>query len=265
MPLGTWLLKVVAQQSLAQGVIYEQWLGAAGPVHVVRVAAEAARGVRPIVASRGRAPLLRLAAGGVAGINGGYFDPQTAAPVSWVLADGRTVSDPRRNHRLMTNPVLQPFLPSIQRRTEWRVLQGPAGWRWQVAPHGSETPVGWTLRHALQAGPRLLPTAGLTGEAFLRPGRDAINAQGRSARSGLGLTGKGELLLAMSPSGQPLATFRETLRRLGCVEAMALDGGSSSQLVWKDARGWHIVGPGSAKGPTKGQRPDILSAIVVGR
>jgi hypothetical protein len=217
------------------------------------------------VASKGRAPLLRLAGQGVAAINGGYFDPQTAGPVSWVLSDGRIVSDPRQNRRLMGNSVLRPYLPLIQRRTEWQVWQGPAGWRWQFAPHGSKPPVGWSLRHALQAGPRLLPQETLRGEAFLRPGRDAINSRGRSARSGLGLTKHGELLLAMSPSGQPLSTFRDTLRRLGCVEAMALDGGSSSQLAWKDAKGWHIVGPGSAKGPTKGQKPDLLSAIVVGR
>jgi uncharacterized protein YigE (DUF2233 family) len=120
------------------------------------------------------------------------------------------------------------------------------------------------LLHALQAGPRLLPTDGSVSEAFLRPDRDAINARGYAARSGLGLTAGGELILAMSPSGQPLATFGETLRRLGCIDAMALDGGSSSQLAWKDSKGWHIVGPGYAKGPAKGQRPDILSAIVVG-
>lgn len=259
------VLHLVIRHSLAQGIQHEEWRSPAGPLHLIRVAPAAARTVRPVVAAKGRAPLLRLAAGGVAGINGGYFDPQTAAPVSWVLADGRTASDPRQNRRLMGNAVLRPYLPLIQKRTEWRALQGPSGWRWMFAPHGSAPPQGWSLQHALQAGPRLLPTETLTGEAFLRPGRDAINARGRSARSGLGLTRQGDLLLVMGEAGQPLATFRDSLRQLGCVEAMALDGGSSSQLVWKDARGWHIVGPGSAKGPMKGQRPDILSAIVVGR
>jgi hypothetical protein len=253
-------MHVILSQALCPGVSYERWTAQAATVHVVRVAAPATGRVRPVVAPQGRSPLRSLAGQGVAAINGGYFDPRTSAPVSWVLADGRTVSDPRRNRSLMTNPALQPYLPVIDRRTEWQALQGSTGWRWQFAAHGAPPPGGWVLQHALQAGPQLLPDEGLVKEAFLRPGQDPLNAHGHAARSGLGLTDGGDLVLAVCPAGQSLTTFRQTLQGLGCMAAMALDGGSSSQLAWRDAKGWHVVGPG---GPN-GRRAPILSALVVG-
>ncbi|MBC7543659.1 MAG: phosphodiester glycosidase family protein [Candidatus Sericytochromatia bacterium] len=262
--MKTFVLHLLTSQALATGVAHEAWEGPHGTIHLLRVRPAHAACVRPAVAPLGRLPLQALAKNGVAAINGGYFDPQTAAPVSWVTLDGRTASDPTRNRRLMDNPTLQPYLKPIAARTEWRALHGPTGWRWQLAPHGSETPAGWTLRHALQAGPRLLPTATLALEAFVRPGRDPINSQGRSARSGLGITGAGDLLLVMCAQGQPLADFRQSLRQLGCMEAMALDGGSSSQLAWRDHGGWHVVGAGRPDGGNRGFLPSLVSAIVVG-
>jgi uncharacterized protein YigE (DUF2233 family) len=260
MPIVAVAMHLALSQGLCPGVRYERWRTQAATVHVISVAAPATGRVRPVVAPQGRASLLALAGQGVAAINGGYFDPRTSAPVSWVLADGRTLSDPRQNRSLMTNPALQPYLPVIDKRTEWQSLQGPTGWRWQFASHGAPAPGGWALQHALQAGPQLLPDDGLVKEAFLRPGQDPLNAHGHAARSGLGLTVQGDLVLAMCPGGQSLATFRQTLQGLGCVSAMALDGGSSSQMAWRDGKGWHVVGPG---GPN-GRRAAILSALVVG-
>ena len=258
------MLHLIFAQVLGAGVAHETWNGPNGTLHVIRVQPVRAAAVRPVVAPSGRLALTALAKGGVAAINGGYFDPQTAGAVSYVVQDGRIVSDPTLNRRLMDNPSLRPYLGAIGARTEWRLLSGNAGCRWQLAPHGSDMPVGWTLRHALQAGPRLLPDDTSTLEAFLRPGRDAINAGGSSARSGLGLTKAGELLLVMSPDGQPLADFGRSLRQMGCVEAMALDGGSSSQLAWHDATGWHVVGPAGRKPGADGSLVGLVSALVVG-
>lgn len=237
--------------------------------HVLTVPAGAR--VKPVAARPGKTvPGWVRHAGAIAAINGGYFNHSDGWPVSHVAADGRTLTNPRENKALTGNPVLQPVLPRIfDQRVEWRSYEGATGNCWAIAPHAAPAATGQRLRHALQAGPALLPTMDLAGEAFVlldargRVTRDGIGTSSRAARSALGLTPAGELLLvavAGSPkrgTGVTIAQLAALMRQLGASAAMGLDGGSSTTLSWTESGRLKTV-TGSGAGPAL-----VNSALVV--
>jgi hypothetical protein len=255
---GGALLLACSLPAHAAGAVAHRQLTVAGvEAHVLTVSPGA--DVRPLAHRPGRTvPAWAKGSGAIAAINGGYFNHSDGWPVSHVMADGRALTDPERNRALLANPALKPVLPVIfNHRPEWRVLQGPFGCRWAFAPHDAAVPVGTTVRDALQAGPTLLPTLDLAGEAFVlqdargRITRDGIGAMGRAARSAIGLTPKGELLMvAVAGStrrgtGVTIAQLAGLMRQLGASEAIALDGGSSTTLSWQEGGRWHtFVGSG---------------------
>lgn len=164
--------------------------------------------------------------GAIAGINGGYFNHSDLAMASYLTYRGKVLADPHQNHLLVSNPKLRPLLPKIFNRTEFRVL----GDRCSIVSHSVPTASSPTL--SLQAGPRLLPTLGLTQEGFVSPGRDPLRCKGVLRRSALGIRFDGKVVIA-TLDATTLAGLANEMRRLGCQEAMALDGGSSTAMVVK--------------------------------
>ena len=106
-------------------------------------------------------------------------------------------------------------------------------------------PERFLIRDAVQAGPMLLNEGYLT---LLRSEGFSNNfIQQTAARSAIGMTGDGELILAVITSGNGsvgmgLDELAEYLRDLGVVDAMAMDGGGSSSLVFKQGSIWRNVG-----------------------
>lgn len=102
------------------------------------------------------------------------------------------------------------------------------------------------LPHMLGAGPLLLKQ----NRVVLNPQQESFSSnfiQGQAARSAIGITSSGSLKLVAIQNriGGRGPTLRETallMQRLGCVDALNLDGGSSSalylsgQLLNRDAR-----------------------------
>ncbi|MNS28041.1 hypothetical protein D3C72_600060 [compost metagenome] len=227
--------------------------------------------VAPVAARPGKTvPGWVRHAGAIAAINGGYFNHSDGWPVSHVTADGRALTNPRENKALTANPVLRPVLPRIfDQRVEWRTVEGPDGPMWMIAPHAIPAPAGHWVRHSLQAGPALLPTMDLVGEAFVlqdahgRTVRDGIGTSSRAARSALAFNGRGEMLwvaVAGSPkrgTGVTIAQLAKLLRELGATAAMGLDGGSSTTLSWTES-GRLRTFTGSGEGPAL-----VNSALVV--
>lgn len=258
LPLAGALVAALSLPVSAAGAIAHKTLMVNGvEAHVLTVSPGA--DVRPLAHRPGRTvPSWAKSAGAVAAINGGYFNHSDGWPVSHVMADGKALTDPEHNKALLANPALQPVLPIIfNQRSEWRVLQGPWGCRWAIAPHNAAAPLGTSVRDALQAGPALVPELQLTAEAFVlqdakgRVTRDGIGAYGRAARSALGLTPKGELLFvavagnSRRGTGLTIPQLAGFMRQLGASEAMALDGGSSTTLSWQENGRWHtFVGSG---------------------
>lgn len=180
-----------------------------------------------------------------AAINGGFFNLSNGASASYVVIDGKTVADPHDNKALMDNIKLKDFLPQIFNRSELRILKKPDGksTEFQICKHQDPLPTGMVLLDSLQAGPALLPTLDDADEAFIRKQADgtvadSISCKKPAARTAFGITRDGyALFLCVSGKGQDkessginLEELADLMKRLGCRQAINLDGGSSTSM-----------------------------------
>jgi hypothetical protein len=184
-------------------------------------------------------------------INGGFFDPKNSLTTSFVFQEGALVGDPRVNPQLVNNPKLVPYLPKIFNRSEFRSYLCQAKGnrvktRYDIVPHSDPIPNQCLLQESLGAGPNLLPKLEDFTEGFVdynpagKLTRDPIGVCVRNARSVVGLTANGDVLLMMgaqnpgkpSGSGFSLADMAGLLKARGAQKAMALDGGSSSSFFF---------------------------------
>ncbi len=182
--------------------------------------------------------------GAIAAINGGFFDPVNQKSTSYVTQQGKLVAEPHHNERLMENPDLVPYLPKILNRSEFRRYRCGSVFRYAIARHRDPSPPDCQLIDALGGGPRLLPENTAEQEGFVDFAngtlvRDTIGSYQPNARSAIGITDRGDILLVMAaqkPGGAglslpDLATFMKTL---GVTQAMNLDGGTSSALYFEN-------------------------------
>ena len=249
-PLHTWReLRAPHQIFPYGGAIYYSFVLANGArAHLVVVHMKSGRWQwKPAIVAAGTAPTSETAVKSTASAatNGGYFNlKESGASTSWVTIDGVTVADPRENRLLCENPKLKPFLQQIFNRTEVRFAADSKGAsRILIARHNDPLPQGLRLVHALGAGPRLLPTVDALDEAFYRTASDgtvtdAINSKREAARTVFGTTADGyAMMLCISGHGQDpessgvtLQQLADTLKSLGCTEAINFDGGASSTM-----------------------------------
>lgn len=186
-------------------------------------------------------------------INGGYFGLSDGASVSYVVVDGKEEASPRRNPSLQANTRLSSSVKdAIYNRSEFRVLVSTEGKNHVVVAHHDEPiPSGYKLLHSLQAGPRLLPELNVEKEAFVRleNGKmvDVIRSRQMVARTAFGVTADRRVLLVCVEGGEEqqgkggatLVQVQQLMLDLGCVEALNLDGGSSTTMYvsYPDADG----------------------------
>jgi hypothetical protein len=200
-----------------------------------------------------------------AATNGGYFNLHDGGhSTSYVVLDGKTVADPTCNPALVENPKLKPFLRRILNRSEVRFLRSAGGkTAIEITRHETPVPAGMQLVDSLQAGPQLLPTVEAVDEAFVRTSPqgedvDAISARKEAARTAFGITNDGyALMVCISGKGQDpessgitLEELAALMRRLGCVQALNLDGGASTTMFVRPAEGTiaaHFTGGGETK------------------
>lgn len=146
--------------------------------------------------------------GAMAVINGGYFDT-SEQPVGLVLRDGQVTSGLRRR--------------------DWGVLVLD-GSRARIV-HTRSYQRRKSITQALQTGPRLVVR-----------GQETTLKQTFTRRSAVGIDGAGRILLVAVQTIEPeasttLAELGAILRTpesqggLGCLEALSLDGGGSTQMV----------------------------------
>jgi len=194
------------------------------------------------------------------GVNGGYFNLSNGESTSYVALRGAICADPSKNLALIENAKLKPFLPQIFNRSEIRFLQAKAKLpAVQIAAHNEPLPKGRSLESSLQGGPRLLPEITAEQEAFVRTESDgkqvdSIGVKRTAARTAVGLTADGYLLIvAIAGKGQDefssgltLADLARLLKNLGAVEAINLDGGTSTTMIQRyikdKERGQMLIG-----------------------
>lgn len=208
----------------------------------------------------------------VAAINGGYFDPVNQKTTSFIVQQSQIVADPRFNERLVDNPDLKPYLGKIFNRAEFRRYSCGDETRYDIQPHFSPIATNCTLNESLGGGPALLPQVNSVAEGFTayqneEKIRDAIGSESLNARSAVGITEAGDVILVMAAqqpaqplnSGISLSELARVLSDLGAVKAMNLDGGSSASLYYNDRA---IYGRVDREG-NKIQRPikSVLSVV----
>lgn len=241
-------------------------------VTVVRIPANSGYAVMPAVS-----PTLQTMAqwqqqtGAIAAINGGFFDPHNGQTTSYVRLQGKVVADPQQNDRLMQNPDLTPYLAQILQRSELRRYQCGTAIQYDITSHPAAVPNGCQLLDSLAAGPQLLPTNTAEPEAFVTTVngaivRDALGSNQPNARSAVGLTPDGGVVLVMvAQRPQPavgqgmtfseLATFMQSL---GVNRALNLDGGSSTALLYQGQ-----IGYGKLDSSGNGVRRPVKSILLV--
>ncbi|MEC4985268.1 MAG: phosphodiester glycosidase family protein [Oscillatoria sp. PMC 1068.18] len=225
--------------------------------------------VTPVVSSKGDTVRnLANQENAIAAINGGFFDPNNQKTTSYMIRDGEIVANPQENERLINNPHLAAYLPRILNRSEWRHYQCGEIRHYTIALRQEIVPPECQLINALGAGPSLLPKLNLEEEAFSDPvnKRDALGSNQRNARSAIGITVKGDLLLVMAaqkpnlsePSGVTLPELANLMQSLGAEKALNLDGGSSATIYYQ---GNTYYGKISAEG--KKVEREVKSILIV--
>lgn len=216
-------------------------------ITVVRIPANSGYTVLPAVSpSLQTMPEWQQQTGAIAAINGGFFDPRNGQTTSYVRLQGQIVADPQQNDRLMQNPDLTPYLGQILQRSEWRRYQCGTAIQYDITSHQTATPHGCQLLDSLAAGPQLLPSNTAEPEAFITTvngaiERDALGSNQPNARSSVGLTPDGSVILVMAAQqpqptagqGLTLSELATFMQSLGVNRALNLDGGSSTALLYQ--------------------------------
>lgn len=205
----------------------------------------------------------------IAVINGGFFDPQNQQSTSYIVLDGQMVADPHQNTRLTQNPALTPYLDRIFNRSELRRYRCGSGITYAIALR--QAAGNCQLLDALGAGPGLLPDLMLQPEGFLDETagtiiRDSLGYRQPHARSAVGILANGDLLWVMvaqqpaapQSSGMTLPELAAFLKSRRAVQAINLDGGSSTSLYYQ---GRAVYGAVDRSGVSV-QRP-VKSALLV--
>jgi|UPI0003812FB9 hypothetical protein len=230
--------------AVAKTIEYERRILPHSVVHILRIPAGSRFTVTPALSPQlNTVEEFAKKYRAIAIVNAGFFDPVNQQTTSIVFQQGKLIANPRDNQRLVNNPKLKPYMAQILNRTEWRRYICAQAIRYDITPHDRPLPAGCQLIDAVGGGPRLLPEINLVQEGFVDSsnGRDALASAQRNARTAIGITRDGGIILVMiaqkpdvpNNSGMSLQEVADLIKTLGARQAMNLDGGSSSSLYYQ--------------------------------
>ncbi len=146
----------------------------------------------------------------VAAINGGYFHPQTFAPAGDLVVGGKHLS---RGH-IRTALTITP-----DKRAQIYAGPVPPNWR------GYET--------VIANGPYVLRKGRLLINPRMEGYRDPAIWH-RARRSAVGIVDEKQLVFVSTAEEITLSELAKVMAKLGAKEALVLDGGSSTGMVWQN-------------------------------
>lgn len=175
-------------------------------------------------------------------VNGGFFDVQNGKSVSYVTIDNELVADVEKNTELVKQLKKEGRLEGVLLRSEFRILENEKGkLKFDIALHDEKVKEGWKIKHALQAGPMILPEMDLAKEGFVIYEDDMVKFQSvdilkRRERTMLALKGKYLYIVIFTKDHKADANeMRDYLKTtLKVNKAIALDGGLSTSINYKD-------------------------------
>ena len=175
-------------------------------------------------------------------VNGGFFDVKNGKSVSYVTIDNEMVADVEENIKLMKELKAQNRLENVLSRAEFRILENKRHkLKFDIAMHNDPIQKGYKIKHALQAGPMLLPTMDLVQEGFVIKEDDIVKSQSvdilkRRERTAIGLKGKYLYIVLFTKDhkvdAHEMKKYMEETLKL--KKSMAFDGGLSTAINYKN-------------------------------
>ena len=175
-------------------------------------------------------------------INGGFFDPVNKKTVSYVYTDRGLVEDPIFNENLYKSAIVRKNMDKILNRTKFRILECFDGYKTEISSHKNPIDFECQLVSAVQAGPLIYPQLRLEEEFFIVKDeegniiRESASVLHRAPRTIVGLEGNKYIHFLIFTDNHPV-TLEEAAQyceKLGIDRAMALDGGGSTSLNYKN-------------------------------
>lgn len=175
-------------------------------------------------------------------VNGGFFDVDNQKSVSYVTIDNKMVADVEDYEELCKQLKEEGRLDKVLSRAEFRILENKRHkLKFDITSHNTPPQKGYKIKHALQAGPELLPLMNLEKEGFVVYDDGFVKSQSvdilkRRERTALGLKGKYLYIVIFTRDYQVDANeMRDYMKdKLKVKKAMALDGGLSTALNYKN-------------------------------
>lgn len=179
-------------------------------------------------------------------VNGGFFDPKNGAPVSEVTIDKKEVQSLFANEDLVKNLDNQGRVEQVINRSELRILETynkkPF---FDITNHFAIPNVNSSIRHSIQAGPMILPDLRMEEESFIKyDGNKTIDLAAdvlkRRERTIIGLkdgfmsNGYMYIIIFTSNHKVSLPEVKEYCKKLHLDKALAMDGGASTSINYKD-------------------------------
>ena len=175
-------------------------------------------------------------------VNGGFFDVKTGKSVSYVTIDNKLVSNVEENIELMKDLKKQNRYEEVLSRAELRILENKRHkLKFDIVLHNAPAKKGYTIKHALQAGPMITPDMDLVNEGFVIKDDGIVKYQSadilkRRERTAVGLKGKYLYIVIFTKDNKvdahEMKDYMENTLKL--KKAMAFDGGISTALNYKN-------------------------------
>lgn len=179
-------------------------------------------------------------------VNGGFFDPVNGAAVSEVTIDEKEVQSLFSNMSLVQSLDKQGRVEAVLNRTELRVLSDTKDrLSFDIVNHFFIPDINTVVKHSIQGGPMIIPDLRLEEESFIKYKNNkaislAADVLKRRERTIIGLK-KGILnndslyiIIFTNAHKAALNEVRDYCLKLKLDKAMAMDGGASTSINYKD-------------------------------
>ena len=175
-------------------------------------------------------------------VNAGFFDVKNGKTVSYVTIDNKLVGDVKKYPELIKSLENQNRLDKVLSRGELRILQKNKKLKFDITSHDTPPKKGYTIKHALQAGPILYPDMNLEAEGFVvyddkgNVKSQSVDILKRRERTAIGLKGKWLYIVLFTHDYKVDANeMRDYMKnKLKLKKILAFDGGLSTSVNYKD-------------------------------
>lgn len=176
-------------------------------------------------------------------VNGGFFDPNSAKSVSYVVIDSKVVGSPFEGMEMIENLYKEDRIDNVLNRSEFRIYKHhlTGALKFDIARHFDPVPKYYDILHSLGGGPMIYPDFNLEQEGFVKydetqtPVIQSAHVLKKRARTLVALKDENLYVIIFSNFAPvTLGEARQKLKRYRFDKIMAFDGGPSTSLNYGD-------------------------------